>query len=207
MSRKSTQSKSGLVSQNQFFFVKLTVSLILLLILLIGSAVSLVLVQKNQDIRQQAIRVDLQCCYSLQPEPSGSCLATPVNSICLDVQPPEDMFCQLDLNTQTCNLGPFPGLTPLPETTAAPQPTTTPQPEITLIPCYQATADFDRDCDVDYDDYEYLVQNFSWNSAGYFEFDENILRADLNNDQKVDIWDYNILVDQWTGLLDENPVE
>lgn len=111
---------------------------------------------------------------------------------------------------------PTPTTAPLPTATITPEPTATtapePSPTEPVVPTCsiadiasaanpggyitQASVD-DRDCCVDSTDRNFLISQLLISNPIQTEYNPIKIVADLNNDNKVNLWDYSILVSEW----------
>ena len=104
-----------------------------------------------------------------------------------------------DLRREAAKIEPFPTLPPPPPWSGdcTPPPSCAWQePFCPILPetDYCLPPDFDHDRDVDKDDYFFLQSRF-------FGTTQDALKADVNVDGLVDLYDYSLLVKYWTGEI------
>ena len=142
-----------------------------MVLLLGGLMISLTLSRKPQDIRYQASTnnlVDKQCDWC-----GNACVIKTENQNCIAIAPPEGAICKTeDDGSCTIIYG-----------------------DTGDSKCDQCSiADFDHDGDVDFDDYNYIVQKLTKSRLGPIE---GPIDVDLNHDGKVNLKDYSLFVKEW----------
>ena len=177
----------------------------LLVLLLLGGITAGYLAQTDQDIRQQAATT-AYAEPTVTPTPIQSPTPTPPPAIatcgwcgtdclpvdparsCIAVAPPQGFVCMNNPDNQSVCIKKAIECVPKPDCAF-----TTPACEPDLKP-YQvlcADSDLNHDMLVDKKDFDLLSMNF-------FDTSPAALAVDINRDGKVDIFDYSIMVKEWT---------